>query len=146
MEMLQLPGIVTGLASEPPEAVIRRAGRLLVELGYVEDPYVEAMITRNQSFSVAIGNLIAIPHGEMAGKGAIRQTGLVVLTYPDGIDWDGEPVKLAIGIAADGNEHLDILERIVEIFDDQATVERVATSASPSEIAALILAPSGAAA
>ena len=44
-----------------------------------------------------------------------KVTGVVVMTYPDGIDWNGDKVKLVVGIAAKGDEHLEILGRIVGI-------------------------------
>ena len=51
------------------------------------------------------------------------------MTYPDGIPWgdEGEVVRLVIGIAALGDEHLDVLERISQVCDsDEATDELVA--------------------
>lgn len=80
------------------------------------------MIARNRGFTTAIGNCIAIPHGEKEYKQDIIKTGLSVLTYPQGIDWEGEKVHLVIGIAAKGNEHLEILENIVDRLDDSDAV------------------------
>jgi mannitol/fructose-specific phosphotransferase system IIA component len=114
--------ILTGLASEPIEAVIRRTGQLLVQGDYVESSYIESMLARDAKFSVAIGNAIAIPHGEVEGKSAIRHTGLVVLAYPDGLDWHGTPVSLVIGIAAQGEEHLEFLAQIADAFDEEDKV------------------------
>ncbi len=123
MEILDKRNIVTGLPSEPYEAVIRRCGRMLVDAGYTTERYIDGMIARDKGFSVAIGNLIAIPHGEADYKSEILSTGLVVLTYPDGLDWNGTPVKLVVGIAAKGDEHLELLGRIVEAFEEEASVD-----------------------
>lgn len=106
--------ILTGLPTEPHEDAIRRCGALLVNAGCVRQRYVEGMLARNRSFTTAIGNYIAIPHGEKEYKDDILRTGLSVLTYPDGLDWDGQKVCLVIGIAARGDEHLAILENIVD--------------------------------
>lgn len=134
MEILRKDNIITGLAPEPHEDVIRRCGKMLVDSGYVNEKYIEGMIARDRNFSTAIGNLIAIPHGEIAYKSEILNTGLVVLTYPGGVEWNGEIVKLVVGIAAKGGEHLEILERIVEAFEEEKDVEAVVQNADTGSI------------
>ncbi len=121
--MLRAEEIVLGQKSETPKEAIERAGKLLVAGGYADETYIEGMHKRDESFSVAIGNFIAIPHGEKEYKANIKKTGLSVITYPDGIDWNGTPVKIVIGIAADGDGHMEILENIVEVLDTEEDVE-----------------------
>jgi mannitol/fructose-specific phosphotransferase system IIA component len=122
MEILSIDNIVVGLPPVGVEAAIRQAGRRLVDAGYVDERYIEGMLVRNQSFSCAIGNLLAIPHGAKEYGDAIRHTGLVVATYPEGLDWDGQPVQLVVGIAARGDEHLELLAQLVEAAEDEAAV------------------------
>ncbi len=143
MEILARSNIITGLAPEPHEDVIRRCGRMLLDSGYIKEPYIEGMLARDRNFSTAIGNLIAIPHGEMDVKKEIIRTGLVVLTYPGGVEWNGETVKLVVGIAAEGDGHLEILERIVEAFEDEKDVEAV-VGQNDAEALYRILSPEGA--
>ncbi|MDR1852665.1 MAG: PTS sugar transporter subunit IIA [Propionibacteriaceae bacterium] len=138
MKVLDPKNIITGLPSEPRDDAIRRCGHLLADSGYVGDDYIEGMVRRNRSTSVAIGNAIAIPHGENADKDKILHTGLCVLTYPDGIDWDGQQVKLVIGIAAQGDEHMDFLVRIAETFADEAVVHQVCSDAGAERIYELL--------
>jgi mannitol/fructose-specific phosphotransferase system IIA component len=142
MDILERKNILTGLAPEPHEDVIRRCGKILADAGYVNAAYTEGMLARDRGFSTAIGNLIAIPHGEMAYKKEINATGLVVLTYPEGVAWSGQTVKLVVGIAAKGEEHLEILGRIVEAFEEEADVEKAVQNA---DVEALykILVPEG---
>jgi mannitol/fructose-specific phosphotransferase system IIA component len=113
-KILELDGIVLNQATEPHEDAIRRSGDMLVKAGYVKPRYVEGMIARDRGFSTAIGNFLAIPHGEKEYKEDILQTGIVAITYPEGLEWNGEKVHLVIGIAAKGDEHLAILENIVD--------------------------------
>jgi mannitol/fructose-specific phosphotransferase system IIA component len=101
---------------------------MLLDSGYINERYIEGMVARNKMLSVAIGNLIAIPHGEKDYKQDVINTGLAVLAYPDGIDWDGEQVKLVVGIAAKGDEHLEILARIAEAAEDLDKVNELASS------------------
>lgn len=113
--LLERKNIVLGCASVTPEEAIRACGRLMVESGYVDENYIQGMLDREASFSVAIGSHVAIPHGTNDVKPLIKKTGVVVMTYPDGIDWNGDKVKLVVGIAAKGEEHLEVLGRIVGI-------------------------------
>lgn len=124
-EMLKRKNIVTGCASEGHEDAIRRCGAMLVADGYVEENYVTGMLERDREFSTAIGNGIAIPHGTKEFKNNIKSTGLVVLTYPEGISWNDGIVKLVVGIAAKGDEHIEILERLVDVFEDESAVDAI---------------------
>jgi mannitol/fructose-specific phosphotransferase system IIA component len=114
MEMLKKENIVLNQSPESVEDVIRRCGKMLVASGYANERYIEGMLKRDASFSCCIGNHIALPHGEEAYKSEIRSTGIVVVTYPKGIDWHGQTVYLVVGIAAKGDEHLDIMGNIVD--------------------------------
>jgi mannitol/fructose-specific phosphotransferase system IIA component len=141
MEILKLENIILNLPKENSDAVIRRTGRMLVESGYVGERYVEGMLARDKSLSVAIGNCIAIPHGEVDYKKDIIATGLVVLTYPDAIDWNGQAVHVVIGIAAKGEEHNDILGNIVDIFDDEDDVKEFLQIADKQKIYGMLVTP-----
>lgn len=133
-EILRRENIVIGCETVDHEEAIRKAGRMLVDAGYANERYIEGMISRDRGFSTAIGNHIAIPHGENEYKCEIKATGLVVMTYPQGIPWNDDVVKLVIGIAALGDEHLDILGHIVEVLEDAQTVEQVVARGDADEI------------
>ncbi|MDR0400439.1 MAG: PTS sugar transporter subunit IIA [Treponema sp.] len=125
------------ILNQPPadrEEVIRRCGRMLVDSGYATEHYIEGMIKRDNSFSTGIGNFIAIPHGEEAFKKDILSTGLVVLTYPEGVDWHGSPVYLVIGIAAKGDEHLDIMGNVVDHLETGDDTIKLVKTAGVDEI------------
>lgn len=132
--ILRKENIVIGCKTADHEEAIRQAGRMLVDSGYANERYIEGMISRDRGFSTAIGNHIAIPHGENDYKCEIKATGLVIMTYPDGIPWNDDMVKLVIGIAALGDEHLDILGHIVEVLEDAKTVDEVVSRGDAEEI------------
>ena len=92
--------------------MIRRAGQMLVDSGCVDADYIPAMIKREESFATHIGNGIAIPHGVEEAKAKIKRTGLSVQLFPDGTPWGDVTVKVVIGIAGAGDDHLDILANI----------------------------------
>jgi len=134
MEILKAENIILNQAKESREEVIRRCGKLLVESGYVKERYVEGMIARDKAASCAIGNFIAIPHGEVDYKKDIDATGLVVITYPEAVDWGGVPVHIVVGIAAKGEEHNDILGNIVDIFEEEEDVRSFLTLSDKNAI------------
>ncbi len=135
--MLDKTQIILNQPSVHKDEAIKKCGELLCDAGYTTAQYTEGMLKRDASFSTAIGNLIAIPHGEKDYAKFINKTGLCVITYPDGIDWNGTEVKLVIGIAALGEDHLEILENIVEVLEEEEDVIALVNEANADKIIAL---------
>lgn len=127
-------GIKTGLKSVPMNDAITAAGKLLNELGYVDEEYIPAMIRRNEEASVYMGMGIAIPHGTVDAKNKVKKSGIVILQYPEGVEFGGEKAQLVIGIAGVGDEHLAILGRITEVLDDEKQLEMMKTTENIDEI------------
>lgn len=125
-ELLYRENVKVNNGAMAKEQVIRSVGQMLVDSGYVDQPYVEAMLEREKSFSTFMGNGLALPHGVEAAKKDIKASGIAVMTFPDGIDWDGNVVKIVVGIAGVGEEHLQILSVIAEKMLDEAAAERIA--------------------
>lgn len=115
--LLKKENIKLNLASTDKETAIRSAGKLLVESGYVDEAYIEAMITRENDITTYIGKGIAIPHGVSSAKEKIKHSGIVVLQYPNGVPFGDETAYLIIGIAGIGNEHLSILANIATAIE-----------------------------
>jgi len=137
-QIITMDNIVLNIPREPHEDAIRRCGEMLVNSGYVLPRYTEGMLARDRGFTTAIGNCIAIPHGEKDYKRDILHTGIVVLTYPDPIDWEGQPVHLVIGIAARGEEHLDILGNIVDQLESREDVLTLVNGGDKNAIYAML--------
>lgn len=98
---------------------------MLVDTGYVDQPYVEAMIEREKSFSTYMGNELALPHGVEAAKKEIKASGIAVMVFPEGTQWGKEIVKIVIGIAGVGEEHLEILGVIADKMLAPDSVEKI---------------------
>ncbi len=128
--VLRADAILTGLASEDRDSAIRRAGQLLAERGYVDPAYIPGMLAREEVASTYIGSGVAIPHGVNEAKRHVRETGIVILQYPQGVDFGEDNVaNLVIGIAAQGEEHIEILSNIAEAIGDEAVMEQVKQTA-----------------
>ena len=133
-ELLRPENILTGLAPESKEAAIRRAGVLLQVSGCVDAGYIEAMLDREKVASTYMGEGLAIPHGTAEGKASVRRSGIVVLQYPEGVDFDGEKARLLVGIAGVGDEHLSLLAKVAGALEDPGVLERLCSTSDPSEI------------
>ena len=126
--LLEKKNIRVGCTMKDKEAVIREAGKMLCDSGYVNAQYADAMLKREETFATCIGNGIALPHGVEEAKKDIYASGICVMVFPEGLDWGGEMVKLVIGIAGVGEEHLAILSKIAEHFMEPDAVEKLTES------------------
>lgn len=127
-------GIKTGLKPVDKYEAIRSAGKLLNELGYVDEEYIDAMVKREDTVTTYMGMGVAIPHGTSDAKGRVKKTGIVMLQYPEGVDFDGEKAQLIFGIAGIGDEHLGLLAKISGILEDEEKLERLKTTNNIDEI------------
>lgn len=134
LPILSEKNIVLGLESESKEEAIKRAGNLLVNGGYVKESYVDAMLEREEVVSTYIGMGVAIPHGIGVAKREIKSSGIVVLQYPNGVDFGEELAYLVVGIAGVGDEHIEILSNIAISLEDMELVERLKKTKSEGEI------------
>lgn len=128
---VSLDSIRLGLPTCDRESAIRAAGRVLVEKGCVDESYIDAMVERDALTSVYMGMGVAIPHGTGEAKEAVKETGVVVLQYPDGVDWGDEKAHLLFGIAGKGDEHLTVLSNLVNVISDEAVLEKMRTCDDP---------------
>lgn len=139
MTQILEPGnvIASGTATTKEEA-IREAGRLLVAAGSVREDYIDAMLERENSVSTYMGNYLAIPHGTNEAKDSILRSALSLVRYTQPIDWGGEQVRFAVGIAGLNNEHLELLSKIAIVFSDEDEVQKLIDAGSADEIYTLL--------
>ena len=130
---------VPGTASSKDDA-IREAGQILVDAGAVSPAYVDAMFDREKSVSTYMGNYLAIPHGTNEAKDTIVKSALSVVRYESPIDWDGNEVRFAVGIAGLNNGHLEILGKIAIVFADTDEVDKLIAAKSAEEVYELLYA------
>lgn len=133
LALLYPENVKVGCKADTKENVIRAVGQMLVDTGYVNQSYVDAMVKREESFSTFMGNELALPHGVEEAKKEIKASGIAVMVFPEGTDWGGEQVKVVVGIAGVGEEHLQILSVIAEQALEEGNMERI-ISGSAQEV------------
>lgn len=137
MVRLKREDIVLNKHFDDKIAAIYGAGELLKKQGYVSKEYIEKMVERDALTSTFIGNMVAIPHGTDDAKGFISESGIVLIQVPNGVSFDGNEVKLVIGIAGIENEHLELLSEIAMVCSEIENVEKIVVANEEEEIMAL---------
>ena len=132
--ILKSDNIILGLKSESKEEAIERAGKTLVKERYVHNNYIAAMQEREKIVSTYIGMGIAIPHGVGEAKKEVKESGIVVLQYPDGVVFGDDLAYLVIGIAGVGDDHLEILSNIATSLEDETLVDKLKNTNNKFEI------------
>lgn len=124
--VLEKRNILLNQKPDTKENVIKRIGAIFSAEGYTDDNYTQAMLEKETIFNTYMGNFVALPHGIEAAKKDIRKTGIVLMTVPEGQEWDAaEKPKVIIGVAAVGDEHLEILSKIALSFSDADGIDRL---------------------
>ncbi|EKO3379863.1 PTS mannitol transporter subunit IICBA [Vibrio fluvialis] len=129
--------IFLGLAPKSKEEVIKFAGEQLVKLGNVAPEYVDGMLEREKLVSTYLGESIAVPHGTIETKKYVKKTGIVFCQFPEGVQWGEEEddvAKMVIGIAAQGDEHIQVITAITNSLDDEEAVECLKTTTNPEDV------------
>ncbi|GEM04850.1 mannitol-specific phosphotransferase enzyme IIA component [Halolactibacillus miurensis] len=133
-EILTTANIEIGVSLNTKEEAIRYAGKVLLDNGYIEAAYIDKMIERDKVSTTYIGNKVAIPHGTEDAKESVEDTGLSIVITKDSVSFDGNDVNILIGIAAKGNEHLEILSKIAIVCSEDENIERIIHAQSKQEI------------
>lgn len=135
LSILSAENIVLNKVLINKEEAIRFTGQVLVDRGYVESAYIEKMLEREEMTSTFMGNFVAIPHGTDDAKIEVKNSGLAIIQVPEGVDFgDGNIVKLIIGIAGKGDEHLEILSNIAIVVSEEENVEKIVSASTAEEV------------
>nr|WP_163502329.1 phosphoenolpyruvate--protein phosphotransferase [Halomonas socia] len=115
------------------------AAQALQTAGLVDAGYRQGLHAREAQSSTFLGNAIAIPHGTPESRQHVKRTGVRVLQFPRGVEWhDGNRVHVLVTIAAQNDEHLDILRQLTHVLDRDGVAERLAAASDSGEVAALL--------
>ena len=109
--------------AETWEDVIRHGGQLMVDAGFTDPTYTEAMIdvVRDMGPYIVLAPGLAMPHArpEMGAK----QIGAALVTLEKPIDFgspENDPVSVAIFLCAPNkDEHIQLLTDIATLFEDE---------------------------
>lgn len=139
MLTLDQDDIILDRHAEDWQSALDLAAQQLSEAGLVTEGYRQGLYDREAQSSTFLGNAIAIPHGTPDSRDHVNRTGVRVIQLPRGVEWhDGNRVHVLVTIAAQSDEHLDILRQLTHVLDREGVAERLAAADSAREIAALL--------
>ncbi|MDO4697560.1 MAG: fused PTS fructose transporter subunit IIA/HPr protein [Pasteurellaceae bacterium] len=111
------------------EQAIALVAQGLIENGYVVPAYATSMQIREQQASTYLANGIAIPHGDLGGREQVKKTGVQIYQFPKGVDWgEGNTAYVVIGIAANSDDHLCLLQHLSRLLNDDTKANLIATT------------------
>ena len=140
--MFNLPESNIHLAAQADnkQQAIELAANALEQAGYVEHGYLQGMLGREQQTSTFLGNGIAIPHGTLETRGMVKDTGVQIFQFPQGIEWgEGNIAYVVIGIAARSDEHLALLRQLTHVLGDEDTAAKLATLTDVKKFRAILM-------
>ena len=112
------------------------AGNILFENGYVEQEYIDSMLEKleTQSFATYIGNGVAIPHGMAESSKYVKNTGISIIQVPDGVEWNEERAYIVVGIAANSDDHMNVLASLADAIEDPEEAKKLWSETSVDKI------------
>ena len=91
-----------------------------------------------QSFATYIGNGVAIPHGMSDGSKYVTNTGISVIQVPEGVDWNEEKAYIVVGIAANSDDHMNVLASLADAIEDAEDAKKLWSETSVEKIYELL--------
>jgi phosphocarrier protein FPr len=117
------------------QSAIREAGALLVKAGYIEPGYIASLEKREAVANTFLGTGVAIPHGMVDDRHLIKHTGVAVLQLRKPIQWnDGQDVHLVVAIAAQSDEHIEMLRRLTRLMQQPGAIDAIVNTNDPQAV------------
>ena len=113
------------------------AGKLLLDNGYIDEEYIESMkekVLEHPYTTYLPGAGVAIPHGMSDGFKYIKHTGISVLQIPNGLNWLDEKVYIIIAIAANSDEHMNVLASLSDALESEEDAQKLWTTNSVDKL------------
>lgn len=128
--------------AETWEDVIRHGGQLMVDAGFSDPTYTEAMIdvVRDMGPYIVLAPGLAMPHArpEMGAK----QVGTALVTLEKPIDFgspENDPVSVAVFLCAPNKEeHIQLLTDIATLFEDEEFLDAAVNFESIEDVQAFL--------
>ena len=137
-EILTIQTVNTKVDAVDWEDAIRKAGALLVDAGYAEQQYVDAMVDVVNSYGPYIVILPGVALAHARPECGAKKIGLSLITLNEPVKFGNEtfdPVKLVFALCAtDNHSHLDLLQEIAIIFEDEKKMLELADCENNEEL------------
>lgn len=144
-EKLREELIIPGLDAKNSDEIFEALGGELVKQGYCKESYVQALKDREAEFPTGINmgeKGVAIPHTDVSH---VNKKGIAIGTLKEPVSFvemgtDDEYVnaQVVFMLAVDEKGHLELLQAILGILQDQETLTKLAEAKDAAEIIEII--------
>lgn len=126
--------------AENKDAALALCSHILQQDGLATAEYLTGLKNREGQSSTYLGQGIAIPHGTPESRHYILQTGVRLVHFPQGVIWTdtGDKVYLAVVIAAQSDEHLQVLQLLTQSLGSDDLTSALQQVQSAEEVLALL--------
>ena len=137
-ELIRLENIDINVEASDWEDAIRKAGKLLVDADYAEEQYVDGMVNVVKDYGPYIVILPGVALAHARPQCGAKKIGLSLITLKEPVAFGNEtfdPVKLVFALCAtDNHSHLDLLQEIAIIFEDEKKMLELADCETNEEL------------
>lgn len=120
IDNITIDNLHLGCQADDKNEVLSMIGKVFKEKGYVNQNCINLLAEREKQVSTFLGNGITLPHLPKSAANIIKNTGVEIFQFPEGIMWDrGKVMFIAVGVVAKEKEHIEILKDIASIFNDE---------------------------
>lgn len=141
-ELLKEELIVINMKAKNSDESINKLSKILYEKGFVKESYIQGVLEREKNFPTGLpteGVGVAIPHtdAEHVNNPAIA---IAVLEEPvafkmmGGIEQEVEVQILFMLAIKESKTQIELLQKLMNIFQDKEILERIQKSLTPTEI------------
>lgn len=144
-EKLKAELIIPGLQADSSDDIFEALGGELVKQGYCKESYVQALKNREAEFPTGINTGekgVAIPHTDVSH---VNKKGIAIATIKKpvsfmemGTDDEYVNVQVVFMLAVDEKGHLELLQAILGILQDQEVLNRLIEAKNAEEIIEII--------
>lgn len=123
------------------EDSIRKASKKLLEKNFIEERYIEKMIENIKKLGpyVIMDENIAMPHSR--SEDGVLKTSLALLKLREPVKFLNrkEEIRIIIVLAAkNSNIHIEIIEELVNLFEDKEKMKEILKSKTEEDILKII--------
>ena len=144
-EKLKAELVIPGLQADSSDDIFEALGGELVKQGYCKETYVQALKNREAEFPTGINTGekgVAIPHTDVSH---VNKKGIAIATIKNpvsfmemGTDDEYVNVQVVFMLAVDEKGHLELLQAILGILQDQEVLNQLIEAKDAEEIIEII--------
>ncbi|UVD81732.1 PTS sugar transporter subunit IIA [Mycoplasma iguanae] len=100
------------------QEAIKKVMEIFLEKNAVFAEYESSIIKRDQDASVALGNFLALPHGQLDSEHLIKSNCVILIHTKELFYWDNEPIRFIFALALKNQNQMEFIQKAGVTFSD----------------------------